>query len=113
MSTTFCMATACGIWLGGILRLTPIPTRLFIVNTSTEYPSGVFFLAKMKLSKKFTKMAILAIFRTGKIRVSKTAKNSIFVNFCRLVVGRHEPSLRVLPVCNFLLPNCNQIVTVL
>jgi len=47
-------------------------------------------------------MPFLAIFRTGKIRVSKTAKIAIFVNFCRLVVGRHEPSLRVLPVCNFL-----------
>jgi len=58
-------------------------------------------------------MPFLAIFRTGKIRVSKTAKIAIFVNFCRLVVGRHEPSLRVLPICNFLLPICNQIVTVL
>jgi hypothetical protein len=38
-------------------------------------------LAKIKLSKKFTKMPFLAIFQTGKIRVLKMAKNGIFVNF--------------------------------
>ena len=47
-------------------------------------------------------MPFLGIFQTGIFKVLKIVKNAIIVNFCRLVVGRHEPSLRVLPVCNFL-----------